>query len=79
MRQEIKRVAAHRAVIVEPEMRRLKRGTGGLTMIDIHILRTAVEDDGEKLTLKEMRKRMPPCPICGKKAYLDHAIVDGFD
>lgn len=48
-------------------------------MLDIHILRTAAEDDGEKLTLKEMRKRMPPCPICGRKAYIVHSIVDGFD
>lgn len=47
--------------------------------MDIHILQTAVQPEGEKLTLMEMRKRMPPCPICGKKAYLDHSIVDGFD
>jgi hypothetical protein len=47
--------------------------------MEIHILRTAVEDEGEKLSLAEMRKRMPPCPICGKKAYLDHTIADGFD
>ena len=33
----------------------------------------------EKLTLAEMRKQMPPCPICGKKAYLAHDVVDGFD
>ena len=48
-------------------------------MTDIHILRAAVADEGKKLSLAEMRKRMPPCPICGKKAYLDHCIVDGFD
>ena len=33
----------------------------------------------EKLTISEMKKRMPPCPICGKKAFLSHDIVDGFD
>ena len=47
--------------------------------MDIHILRTAVQPDGEKLTLTEMREKMPRCPICGKKAYLDHSIVNGFD
>lgn len=47
--------------------------------MDIHILRTAVQPEGENLTLTDMRKKMPPCPICGKKAYLDHSIVDGFD
>ena len=31
------------------------------------------------MTLTEMRKTMPRCPICGKKAYLSHDIVDGFD
>jgi hypothetical protein len=45
----------------------------------IHLLRNAVESDAEKLTLKEAMNRMPPCPICGKKAYLMHDIVDGFD
>jgi len=29
--------------------------------------------------IAEMRKLLPPCPICGKKAYLHHDIVDGFD
>ena len=48
-------------------------------MTDIHILRAAVADEGKKLSLAEMRKRMPPCPICGKKAYLEHIIADGFD
>lgn len=23
--------------------------------------------------------RLKPCPICGKKAYVSHGIVDGFD
>jgi len=31
------------------------------------------------MTLSEMCKTMPPCPICGKKAYLIHAVVDGFE
>ena len=47
--------------------------------MNIHILRSAVQPEDEKLTLAEMRKKMPRCPICGKKAYLDHSIVDGFD
>lgn len=24
-------------------------------------------------------KRLEPCPICGKKAYVSHNIVDGFE
>lgn len=47
--------------------------------MDIHILRTAVQPEGEKLALTEMRKKMPPCPICGSKAFLNHDIIDGFD
>lgn len=45
----------------------------------LHILRQAVPGKNEHLTVLEMKKRMPPCPICGRKAYLDHGIVDGFD
>lgn len=45
----------------------------------MHITRMAAPAENEEMTISEMRKRMPPCPICGKKAYLDHSIVDGFD
>ena len=45
----------------------------------VHILRIAKEPEGEKMMLAEMKKTMPPCPICGKKAYLMHNIIDGFD
>lgn len=31
------------------------------------------------MTLSEMRQTMPPCPICGRKAYLMHTVVDGFE
>ena len=31
------------------------------------------------MTLAEARKNMPPCPICGRKAFISHDIVDGFD
>lgn len=31
------------------------------------------------MTMSEMRKTMPPCPICGSKAFLDNDIIDGFD
>lgn len=47
--------------------------------MEINILKTAVQDPGDKLTIAQIKKQMPPCPICGKKAYLDHSIVDGFD
>lgn len=45
----------------------------------IHVLRQAMQSEEEAMTMTEMRKKMPPCPICGRKAYLDHFIVDGFD
>lgn len=45
----------------------------------VHILRKHKPSDSENLTLGEMRKTMTPCPICGKKAFLSHYIVDGFD
>ena len=45
----------------------------------LHILRKAAISEEEKVTLADLRKKMPPCPICGRKAYLDHSIVDGFD
>lgn len=54
------------------------RKTGEVGM-SIHVLRKAVEPEGEKQTLAEMKKQMPPCPICGKKAYLMHMFCDEFD
>lgn len=30
-------------------------------------------------SMAELRKRMNVCPICGKKAFLNHDVVDGFD
>ena len=45
----------------------------------LHILREARQNEEENMTIDEMRKTMPPCPICGRKAYLMHFIVDGFD
>ena len=38
-------------------------------------LRKQKEDEAPKTLLA----KMPPCPICGKKAYMMHGIVDGFD
>lgn len=32
-----------------------------------------------KVTIAEMKKLLPPCPICGKKAFLSHDTIDGFD
>lgn len=45
----------------------------------MHITRETKPDPKERLTLNKMRETMPPCPICGNKAYLMHDIVDGFD
>lgn len=51
---------------------------GGMTMYT-HIDRAVKPEPKERLTLNKMRETMPPCPICGNKAYLMHDIVDGFD
>lgn len=37
------------------------------------------KDDNNSKTLVELRKKLPPCPICGRKAYLSHDVVDGAD
>lgn len=37
------------------------------------------KDDNNSKTLVELRKKLPPCPICGKKAYLLHDVIDGAD
>ena len=44
-----------------------------------HVLREKSISEEEKITLAEARKNMPPCPICGRKAFISHDIVDGFD
>ena len=47
----------------------------------IHLLVPVTEEETkkEKKSIKELEKQMPPCPICGKKAYLEHDVVDGYD
>ena len=45
----------------------------------VHILRQAGIDESEKASLRILRKRMPPCPICGRKASIIHCVADGFD
>ena len=30
-------------------------------------------------TPKELKEKMPRCPICGKAAFLSHDVIDGFD
>jgi hypothetical protein len=32
-----------------------------------------------KESMKSYIEKMPPCPICGKKAYMMHDVVDGMD
>ena len=44
-----------------------------------HILREAKQTDKDKMTLEEIRAKMSPCPICGRKAFIMHDIVDGFE
>ena len=40
---------------------------------------SCIADDNDSETMKKSREKLPPCPICGQKAFLDHDIVDGFD
>ena len=56
-------------------MRMVKR----MSEMKVHLLTVVKQTEEEKLSLAEMKKRIPPCPICGKKAYIMHDIVDGFD
>ena len=44
-----------------------------------HVLQKAKLREEERMTMGEMRKTMPPCPICGAEAFLDHDVIDGFD
>ena len=47
--------------------------------MDVYIDRIAKQSEEDKRTLAEMQETMPPCPICGEKAFIKHFIVDGFD
>ena len=47
-------------------------------MIDVHILRPSKETDRDKLSIKEAKKLLKPCPICGAKAFISKDVVDGF-
>jgi len=40
---------------------------------------TASDKDNKSETMKALREKLPPCPICGKKAYLSHDVFDGAD
>lgn len=33
----------------------------------------------EEKAPSKLEEKMPPCPICGRKAFLSHDVVDGFD
>lgn len=48
-------------------------------MIESIIVCKTVEDDNNSKKIVELRKKLPPCPICGRKAYLSHDIADGAD
>lgn len=48
-------------------------------MIESIIVCKTVEDDNNSKDIVELREKLPPCPICGRKAYLSHDIVDGAD
>lgn len=43
------------------------------------LCQTASDRDNRSKTMKELREKLPPCPICGRKAYLSHDVVDGAD
>lgn len=40
----------------------------------IHILRVA-----GKTSIEKLAKKLKPCPICGRKAFISHDFVDEFD
>ena len=43
---------------------------------NIIVCRTARNDNMTK-AMVDLRAKMPPCPICGKRAFLDHYVFDG--
>lgn len=45
----------------------------------IIVCKTKSEDKTKKKTLADLRKLLPKCPICGKKADISHDVVDGAD
>ena len=47
-------------------------------MADIYITETQKVTTEDKVTIKDAKKRLLPCPICGAKAYLEKDVVDGF-
>ena len=40
---------------------------------------TASDRDNRSKTMQELREKLPPCPICGRKPYLLHNVFDGAD
>lgn len=41
------------------------------------ILCQAASDDNNSKKFVNLLKELPPCPICGRKAYLSRDVVDG--
>jgi len=45
----------------------------------IILCHTASDRDNKSKSMKALREKLPPCPICGRTAYLEHDVADGAD
>jgi len=48
-------------------------------MQNVILCQAASDKDNKSKSMKALREKLPPCPICGKKAILDHDVVNGYD
>ena len=48
-------------------------------MQNVILCQAASDRDNKSKSMKALREKLLPCPICGKKAYLSHDVFDGAD
>lgn len=45
----------------------------------IILCQTASDKDTKSKSMKALREKLSPCPLCGKRAFLSHDVFDGAD
>ena len=46
--------------------------------MDIHVTRMDKVKEADILKMKEAKKMLLPCPVCGSKAFISKDVVDGY-
>lgn len=46
--------------------------------MDIHVTRMDKVKEVDILKMKEAKKMLLPCPVCGSKAFISKDVVDGY-